>query len=292
MTNTEQDAATGGALTGGILAIDVGSSRLKLGWFPPQESCTEKPAGQLPIAASKLPEPTESLRLAHGCDLSGEALEILEGWIDEHLSSKPRGYLASVRPPVAETVARVFENHGWSAPRHLSWKDLPLEVRVAEPSRVGIDRLLNAVAANCLRAPEQPSIIVDLGTAGTVDLVAADGTFEGGAIFPGLSLSAKALHMGTASLPELDPATWVDPVPALGKETRAAIAAGLFWGSVGTINELIQRISQSCQTAPQLFVTGGASAQIVKHLRVAGSPARHVPHLILSAIRLVAEKLP
>ena len=277
---------------GDVLAIDVGSSRVKLGHFAAEGSCTsDKPSSALPIAASKFPEPTESLSLAHGRDLSGTALIEFEEWIEENFAIGPRCLLASVQPIVAAKLIQVFEKHGWSAPRQLVWEDLPLEVRVEEPPRVGIDRLLNAVAANRLRDPEQPAIVVDLGTAGTVDLVAADGAFEGGAILPGMSLWAQALHSGTSSLPEFDVAALQEPIAAPGKSTDGAIAAGLFWGTVGAIGELIEQISRQCQGAPQLFVTGGAALQIVKHLGVAGVPARHVPHMVLSAIRLVGEQL-
>jgi len=277
---------------GDVLAIDVGSSRVKLGHFAAQRSCTsDKPSSALPIAASKFPEPTESLSLAHGRDLSGAALIEFEEWIGENFAVGTRCLLASVQPIVAARLIQAFEKHGWSAPRQLTWEDLPLEVRVEEPPRVGIDRLLNAVAANCLRDPEQPAIVVDLGTAGTVDLVAADGAFEGGAILPGTSLWAQALHSGTSSLPEFDVAALQEPVAAVGKSTDGAIAAGLFWGTVGAIGELIERISRQCQQSPQLFVTGGAASHIVKHLSVAGVPARHVPTMVLSAIRLVGEQL-
>jgi type III pantothenate kinase len=275
-----------------VLAIDVGSSCVKLGRFATDGSCTsDKPSSALLIVAPKLPEPTESLTLEHGCDLSGTALAELEGWLEENFAVGPQCYLASVRPVVAERLLQVFENRGWSAPRQLTWEDLPLEVRVEEPSRVGIDRLLNAVAANRLRDAERPAIVVDLGTAGTVDLVAADGAFEGGAILPGTSLAAQALHSGTSSLPDFDIAAVNESVDIVGKSTEAAIAAGLYWGMVGSIGELIERISRQCQPAPQLFVTGGAAEDIVKHLSVAGVPARHVRHMVLSAIQLVGEHL-
>jgi type III pantothenate kinase len=275
-----------------MLAIDVGSSCVKLGRFASAHGCTsDKPASALPIAAPKLVEPTESFTVEHGCDLSGTALAELEAWLEENFAVGPQCYLASVRPVVTERLLQVFKNRGWSVPRQLTWKDLPLEVRVEEPSRVGIDRLLNAVAANRLRERERPAIVVDLGTAGTVDLVAADGAFKGGTILPGMSLAAQALHTGTSSLPEFDITAANESVDVVGKNTKAAIAAGLFWGTVGATSELIARISRQCQPAPQLFVTGGAAEDIVKHLSVAGVPARHVRHMVLSAIQLVGEHL-
>ncbi len=275
-----------------VLAIDVGSSCVKLGRFAGGGSCpSDKPASALLIAAPKLPEPTESFALAHGRDLSRTALADMEGWIGENFAAEPRCFLASVQPVVAVGLAQVFQKLIWSAPRQLTWEDLPLEVRVEEPSRVGIDRLLNAVAANRLRDPEQPAIVVDLGTAGTVDLVSADGAFEGGSILPGMWLAGQALHSGTSSLPDFDVAALNESVAAVGKNTDGAIAAGLFWGTVGAVGELIERISRQCQSAPLLLVTGGAAPHVVKHLSARGVPARHVPHMVLSAIRLVGDQL-
>lgn len=275
-----------------VLAIEVGTSRIKLGKFAAAGGCPSgKPANQLPIASPMLPEPSEAISLAHGRDLTEAVERELAAWIADNFAAEPQCWMASVRPTVAAQLVQCLEKCGWSAPRQLTWRDMPLEVRVDELARVGIDRLLNAVAANRLRDPGKPAIVVDLGTAGTVNLVAADGAFEGGAILPGMALAAQALHTGTASLPKLDPATLSEPIAALGKNTSAAIAAGVYWGLVGAVGELVERIASQCPQTPQLFVTGGAAPQVVQHLAVAGEPARHVPHMVLSAIRLVAEQL-
>jgi type III pantothenate kinase len=275
-----------------ILAIEVGSSCVKLGRFSVAYGCpSNKPASALPIAAPKLPKPNEEITLAHGRNLTDAARSELKDWLSDNFAAEPRCYLASVQPSVAAQLVQFFEHHGWSAPRQLTWRDMPLEARVAMLERVGIDRLLNAVAANSLRETGRPAIVIDLGTAGTVDLVAADGAFEGGAILPGMALAAQALHSGTSTLPSLDPATLDDSVAAVGKNTAQAIAAGLYWGMVGAIGELIERIGSECPQVPHLFVTGGAAPQVVQHLSIAGESARYVPHLVLSAIRLAAEQL-
>ena len=96
----------------------------------------------------------------------------------------------------------------------------------------GIDRLVDAVAANRLRKSHRPAAIVDVGTAITVDLVAADGAFLGGSILPGIALSARALHEFTDLLPLVDVGELVEPPPALGTDTEAAMRSGLFWGAM------------------------------------------------------------
>lgn len=276
---------------GEMLAIEVGTSRVKLGKFALGSECVgDKPATALPIAPPPLPEPLEATSVAHGRDLTAGAERELSAWLTEHVPAGTPIYLASVHPTVSQQLVELLSAHGWRAPRLITWREIPLDVRVDEPERVGIDRLLDAVAANRLRSPGRPAIVVDLGTAGTVNLVAADGGFEGGAIFPGLTLAAESLHAGTASLPHLD-AVELGAAPVLGKNTGAAIAAGVYWGTVGAVREIAARLADECQTPPHLFVTGGAAHQVVEQLGLAELPPRHVPHMVLSGIRIVAEQL-
>src|SRR5207247_7904642 len=78
--------------------------------------------------------------------------------------------------------------------RMLTHRDLPIQARVDFPDRVGLDRLAAAVAANVIRRQSRPAIVIDAGSAITVDFVAADGAFEGGVILPGFRMSAEALY--------------------------------------------------------------------------------------------------
>ena len=90
----------------------------------------------------------------------------------------------------------------WGAPRVvLDRSQVPIAVDVDYPDQVGMDRLLNAVAVNVLRRSEQPAIVIDVGTATTVDAISQDGVFVGGAIIAGPELTAQALHEYTAVLP-------------------------------------------------------------------------------------------
>jgi type III pantothenate kinase len=132
---------------------------------------------------------------------------------------------------------------------------LPLKVAVDNPSQVGIDRLLNAVAANTRRNLHAPAIMVDAGTAITVDYVDEAGVFRGGAIMPGLTLMAKSLHDYTALLPLVP----VDPGVSLpGGSTVTAMQAGIFWSVAGGILELIARLKALQPHSPaQVFLTGG-----------------------------------
>ena len=115
---------------------------------------------------------------------------------------------------------------------------MPIKVAVERPDWVGIDRLAGAVAANRLRDPKKAAIVVGVGTAITVDLLSADGVFRGGAILPGIAMSARALDEFTDLLPRSPADELAIQPPALGTSTMAAIQSGLYWGAVGAIREL------------------------------------------------------
>jgi type III pantothenate kinase len=130
-----------------------------------------------------------------------------------------------------------------------------------------------------------------MGTAVTVDLVGADGAFEGGAIFAGPVLALGALHAGTASLPKLDLSGLAGPPCSVGKSTEQALLAGAYWGAAGAVRELVQRTAQQVDGQPELYLTGGGAPGFAAVLDLDGRPARYLPHLVLSGIRLVAEEL-
>lgn len=252
------------------LAIDVGNTRVKLGLFAWPSSRTR---GELPACVERT-----SL-------LADEPLpwEMLAQWQSTASNWMPAA-IAGSNPSGVERLKSTWPSSLGPVPRAIAnSEEFPLSIHVDEPRRVGIDRLLNAVAVNELRGANRPAVIVDSGTATTVDVVSVDGAFEGGAILPGLALSAKALHEYTALLPlvsvlELGQAT---PDP-LGRNTRAAIRSGLFWGQLGAVKELIER---QVSSDAEIFVTGGGGALLAEHL----PRARFEPHLPLQGLILIAE---
>jgi len=166
----------------------------------------------------------------------------------------------------------------------LTCQQMPIHVAVAQPERVGMDRLAAAVAANRLRDPQRPAIVIDTGSAITVDLIDPQGTFRGGAILPGMQMSAAALHRATDALPlvHFDPA---HPPAAVGTSTDAAIRSGLYWGTVGSLRETIARIAAELSGDAELFGAGGDIDQFGPSL---GLPIRHVPELVLAGVALAA----
>jgi type III pantothenate kinase len=121
---------------------------------------------------------------------------------------------------------------------------IPLPTRLATPDRTGADRLLAAWAARERRG--SPVIVVDLGTATTVDAVDRDGHFAGGAILPGVEMGVAALATRTAQLPHV---TVAMPASALGLDTASAIRSGTVLGHLGAIRELVARMSAELDAA-------------------------------------------
>ncbi|MBP89515.1 MAG: type III pantothenate kinase [Planctomycetaceae bacterium] len=200
--------------------------------------------------------------------------------------TKCRWCVASVNRPAEQRLAdwvRAARPEDYY--RTLCHTDLPLEANVEQPERVGMDRLVAALAANRLRDPSRPAIIVDAGTAITVDLVDASGVFQGGAILPGFRLVARALASGTDQLPEADSLFASQAPTVVGKSTVDAIRSGLFWGGVGAINELVRRTTKELSTNPQLFVAGGDTGLLAEHL---SGDAVFEPDLVLHGILLAA----
>lgn len=133
--------------------------------------------------------------------------------------------------------------------------ELGIEVRTLKPSEVGADRLVNALGARALYAP--PLIIVDSGTAITLDVIGRDGAFEGGIIAPGVHLSMEALHAAAAKLPRV---ALQRPRRVVGNDTVSAMQSGVFWGHVAMIEGMITRIKAERNESMAVVATGGVTS--------------------------------
>lgn len=242
---------------GGQAVVDIGNSRIKLGWFADPSPCTTKPApSALPVAPPRLPSPELTAAIDHHLGASGAWLQQVEAWLEFLPTSPPRVAVLAGRSDVADRLLAGPLAPCADAVQRLSWADFRLKVGVDRPHHVGVDRLANALAARHLCRTGQGAIVVDAGTALTVDLVDEAGTFAGGAILAGPRLAARALQHGTATLPEAPLPT--PPAPAaVGKSTVGAIQAGLVWGAVGAVRELVGRMTAELSVPPAVVVTGG-----------------------------------
>ncbi|MFA4947265.1 MAG: type III pantothenate kinase [Candidatus Krumholzibacteriia bacterium] len=185
---------------------------------------------------------------------------------------------SSVDPRWTKTIRRVLDRMGASRVLEVSAKiEFPFEILVDRPSKTGSDRL--AAAAGVVAAGGREAIIVDAGTAITVDVLSRKG-FLGGAIFPGTGLLYRALHEGTAALPLVTGRGRAADPP--GRSTRDAIVAGVEGGATGAVKELVALSRRSVSKNAGLWVTGGGGAGLAKHL---GKGARYEPDLVLRGLK-------
>lgn len=144
--------------------------------------------------------------------------------------------------------------------------DLGIEIEIDNPSQAGADRLVNAVAAKHYH--HVPAIILDFGTATTLDLISADGAYAGGIIAPGVHVSVDALYQAAARLPHLDVKPWDKTLPVLGRDTTSAMESGIFWGYVGMIEGLIARLRAEQGADLPAIATGGLASLFAPHLPI------------------------
>ncbi|MDD3642668.1 MAG: type III pantothenate kinase [Candidatus Krumholzibacteria bacterium] len=142
---------------------------------------------------------------------------------------------------------------------------LPFRLDVEDPRSVGSDRL--AAAAGAAARGSSSAVVVDAGTAVTVDILSS-GIFTGGAIMPGLGLMLDALHRGTAALPALDPgeAAGEESRGLPGRSTRTAIAAGTVGGYIGGVTALVGRSLEMTTPGAVVYLTGGGAPLLAGRL--------------------------
>lgn len=269
-----------------LIAVDVGNSRVKLGLFECATQCEQAAQAALLPIASGLPDPIDCLEVDHSPEGQLPS-EPIANWLAR--CAARRAVVASVHQAAGAEIVRLLTGSGVSGVSQLSSADLPLVTRVDQPERVGIDRLLGAVAANRLRRAGAPAIVIDVGTAITIDLVAPDGAFEGGAILPGIRMASRALEQQTDALPDVAMDRLEESPDAVGKSTIEALRAGLFWGSVGAVREVVARQRDRLTQPPQLYLTGGAAPSIARLLAEPDCTVRYLPHLVLAGAAIAAE---
>ena len=137
-----------------------------------------------------------------------------------------------------------------------------MPIHYDNPREVGADRIVNAVAG--YEKHKCSLVIVDFGTATTFDYVNAKGEYCGGAIAPGLAISMEALFQRASKLPRVDIAK---PVQVIAKNTVNSMQAGIFYGYVGLVDEVVSRIKAESKDTPKVIATGGLAKLIAPESR-------------------------
>ena len=222
-----------------VLACDVGNSAVHLAHVKGDE-----------VSAQRV------VRVGRLGRLNAELAEI---W--KHIPEPKKLVAASVNPAALKALeAAAAESLGQDV--LVVGRDLPLPIQtdLPHPGAVGVDRLCCAVAAYDRLGTA--CVVADFGTAITIDCVDDAGVFLGGAILPGLDLSADSLHEHTAQLPRVDLhcPDWV-----FGKDTAQAIVGGIVGGARGALRELVEAYATELGHWPVVIVTGGDAALICPH---------------------------
>ena len=255
-----------------LLAIDVGNTNIVLGVFDG-------------------PHLIRSWRLQTLRERTSDELGLLVDGLFVH-SRLERSAIAgiilgSVVPPLTSSTMTMVERYFGLQPLLVDpATNTGMPILYENPAEVGADRIVNAIAAfeQFGRSSGRPLIVCDFGTATTLDAVSAQGEYLGGAICPGVTISADALFQRAARLPRIDVRK---PAAAIGRTTVGAMESGLFYGYVGMVEGLVRRMSDELGGGAQCVATGGLAVVIAPETPLID----HVDvDLTLQGLRIVWER--
>jgi type III pantothenate kinase len=258
-----------------VLAIDIGNSRVGFNVFT---------QGQAQDAA---------VRLAHA-ELDTQLASTLKSLWEKAEAETKHNEDDDTEIVIASVVPALTDRISYSARQYLGGEvriigrdvKVPVKTILRDETTVGQDRLLGALAAYV--NVEKACAIVQVGSALVVDCIDDEGIFRGGAIAPGLQMSAKALHEFTAQLPDSSLTPPAADVP-FGRFTQEAINLGLYVGMRGAVRELLERYATALGGWPHVVATGGDAQAVLGDAQGEGLVDSFVPDLVLQGAALAWE---
>jgi len=241
-----------------LLAIDIGNTLTKFGFFENETLCqrTDVPTNRSDAADA----------------------------IDERLFVHPIDaiVISSVVPELKNTYLEFSEKHLNLAPIFVDNSfDFGLKIKYVPPENLGIDRIVAAYAA--VEKYGSPCIVCDFGTATTIDAVNSKNEFLGGIIAPGMNLLSEALFLKTSKLPRIEIRK---PANVIGNSTIKSIESGIYFGYIGLVDGIIERMRGELGETPKVIATGGFAKLIAESSKKIDVIEEN---LMLEGLRLVYE---
>jgi type III pantothenate kinase len=250
-----------------LLAIDIGNTNVTFGVFEGEKiKCTWRVSTAIHRTSD---------------EYANIMLSLMERWGVNAAQIKDT-VICSVVPPLLIIFDEVCKHYLKKTPLIVeAGVKTGIRIDMDNPREVGPDRIVNAVAAHQLYGG--PIIVIDMGTATTMDVVSKDGRYIGGAIAPGIIISTEALFTRTAVLPRIELAL---PKKAIGRNTVAAMQSGVVFGYIGLIEGIVSRIQAELDERAKVVAAGGLAGMIVGASNVINIVN---PDLTLIGLRMIYE---
>jgi type III pantothenate kinase len=250
-----------------LLTIDIGNTNITLGLYE-----GEKLSGHWRMATNHESMPDEyGIMMSNLLEHRGIRTQDLEGIC-----------MASVVPPLTSRVIQACNNYLESEPLNVDYMTKTgVKIMIDQPQTVGADRIVDVVATKKLYGG--PACVVDFGTATTFDAMDSVGNYLGGAIAPGIGISADALVKYTSQLPRVDLQT---PPGVIGKNTIHAMQSGLLFGYAAMVEGMVAKFRKELGADMKVIATGGLAELVSKQTTVLQIIA---PWLTLDGLRMIWE---
>ena len=251
-----------------LLAFDVGNTTIAIGLF----------RGRKLVKSWKMKTDSEKTGDEYGALL----LNLMQ--VAGFAPGKVTGaIISSVVPPLTSAIEEMCRVYFATTARVVGpGLKTGMPILYENPLEVGADRITAAVAA--FEKYGGPVIVLDFGTATTFDAVSAKGEYLGGAIAPGIRISAEALYLKTAKLPRIEIRK---PKRAIGRTTVSSMQSGLYFGYIGLVTRTIAEIRKELGKTAKVISTGGFGSQVAAEVPEIEA---HEPDLVLEGLRIIHER--